>query len=234
VPKEQLEMGNTPRQEFGSWPLVATLSWIGVAFLIAATSAFIVFLIFGAGARGTGIALRITARWSFLIFLLAYSGTAIAALFGSRFSTLARQSRDFGLAFASAQLIHVGLVVWIIHLSPKSNGGMIFFWVGILCTYLLALLSLPQLCNVLSPTLWKVLRTAAMEYIAVAFAADLIIGPLQRTGLSTLILPSYLPFALFLVGAMALRVTVNIRRRVTSRQPLIASPRERTGDQSAT
>lgn len=211
-------MSNTPRQEFGSrWPVPATLSWTGAAFLIAATSATIVLLIFGVGERGTAIALRITARWSFLLFLLAYSGTAIAALFGSHFAALARQSRDFGLAFASAQLIHVGLVVWLIYLSPKSSGGMIFFWVGMLCTYLLALLSLPQLRNALSPRLWGVLRTASMEYIALAFAADFILGPLQTTGLSTLILPTYLPFALLLVGGMALRVAANLGRHVAAR-----------------
>jgi hypothetical protein len=213
--------------------MAATLSWIGAAFLIAAASAFVVFLIFGVGMRGTAIALRVTARWSFLLFLLAYSGTAIASLFGSRFSALARQSRDFGLAFASAQLIHVSLVVWLIYLSPQSNGGMIFFWVAILCTYLLALLSLPQLRSALSPRLWGILRTASMEYIALAFAADFVLGPLQSTGLPTLILPTYLPFTLLLVGGMALRVAANLRRGVASRPPLIAWPKEVTEDQPA-
>ena len=88
-----------------------------------------------------------------------------------------------GLAFASAQAVHVGLVLWLFYLAPGSNGGMAFFWVGILCTYLLALFSLPRLHDALGPPLWRILRTVAIEYIALAFAADFILGPLQANGL---------------------------------------------------
>jgi hypothetical protein len=187
------------------------LSWLLVAFLIAVAAATIALLIFGVGERGTAISLQITARWSFFLFWLAYSGSALARLFGNRFAELSRRSRDFGLAFASAQLVHVGLVVWIIYLTPKSNGGMVFFWVGIFCTYLLALLSLPQLHNALGPRAWGALRTAAMEYIALAFAADFILLRLQAIGSSKYAL-TYLPFALLLVGGAALRVAANVRR----------------------
>jgi hypothetical protein len=202
-----------PQQRFDShqwWP-TRTLSWLVAAFLIAVASATVALLIFGLGERGTAISLQITARWSFLLFWLAYSGSALARLFGNRFAELSRRSRDFGLAFASAQLVHVGLVIWIIYLMPKSNGGMVFFWVGIFCTYLLALLSLPQLHNALAPRAWSVLRTAAMEYIALAFAADFILLRLQAIGSSKYAL-AYLPFALLLVGGAALRVAANVPR----------------------
>jgi hypothetical protein len=212
-----------------SWMPVA--SWMAAAFAIAAISAFVVFLCFGLGVRGTAIALRVTARWSFLLFFISYCGPAIAALFSPRFSALARLGRDFGLAFASAQLIHVGLVAWLIYLSPNPAGGMLFFWVGILCTYLLALLSLPQFHRVLNPSLWRVLRTASMEYIALAFATDFILGPLQRSGFETLILPTYLPFALLLIGGMEFRMAANIRRHVGSRLSFIASSQEITENQ---
>jgi hypothetical protein len=56
-------------------------------------------------------ALRLTARWSFLLFWMAYTGSAMGALFGPAFEVLARRGREFGLAYAAAHLIHLGLVV---------------------------------------------------------------------------------------------------------------------------
>ena len=189
-----------------------TTSWMAAAFLIALVSAIAVLAIFGAGERGTVIALRVTARWSFLLFWLAYIGSAMARLFGPRLAGLARRGRDFGLAFASAQVVHVSLVLWIFYLAPGSNGGMAFFWVGIFCTYLLALISLPRLHDTLGPLLWRTLRTAAIEYIALVFAADFILAPLQANGLGSI--PSYLPFALLLIGGAGLRVATYVRQQL--------------------
>jgi hypothetical protein len=198
---------------FFGWRPTTTLSWMVAAFIIAAALATAVLMVFGVGERGTAIALRATARWSFLLFWPAYTGSALARLFGDRFARIARRARDFGLAFAAAQLVHVGLVVWIVYQAPASN-GMAFFWVGIVCTYLLALLSLQQLQATLGPRLWRTLRTAAMEYIALVFAADFILLPLQANGHGKSVL-SYLPFALLLIGGTALRVAVNVPRQFT-------------------
>jgi len=184
---------------------------MAAAFLIAFASAATLLAIFGVGERGTSIALRVTARWSFFLFWLAYTGSAMARLFGPRFAGLARRGRDFGLSFAAAQVIHVGLVLWLFYLAPGSNGGMVFFWVGILCTYLLALISLPRIRDSVGPRLWATLRTAAIEYIALAFAADFILGPLQQTNKLPL---TYLPFALLLLGGAGLRVTAYVRQQL--------------------
>ena len=51
------------------WLPTTTLSWMAAAFLIALALAVIVLVIFGVGERGTAIALRATARWSFLLVL---------------------------------------------------------------------------------------------------------------------------------------------------------------------
>ena len=102
------------------WPL-PTASWMGAAFLVASALAVMMLVIFGVGERGTAIALRATARWSFLLFWLAYAGGAIAWLCGPRLGGLARHGRDLGLAFASAQLVHVGLVLWIIHVATRPR-----------------------------------------------------------------------------------------------------------------
>ena len=188
----------------GGWP-TSTVSWMVAAFLIALASVAVALAIFGMGERGTTIALRLTARWSFVLFWFAYTGSAMARLFGSRLAGLARHGRDFGLAFASAQLVHVGLVLWLFYLASGANGGMAFFWVGILCTYLLALFSLPRLRDTLGPQLWRISCMIAMEYIALVFFVDFIRIRLHGNGLSNYPL-SYLPFALMLVGGVGLRI----------------------------
>ena len=56
-----------------------TAVWMGAAFAAAAALAGIALAAFGAGERGTDIALKVTARFSFLLFWLAYAGGGLAA-----------------------------------------------------------------------------------------------------------------------------------------------------------
>ena len=180
-----------------------------IAFVVAAT----MLAIFGTGDRGTSIALRATARWSFLLFWLAYVGGALARLFGPRSNALAQQGRAMGLAFASAQLIHVALILWLFYLAAGPGGDMLVFWAGILCTYLLALFSWPRLRDALGPRLWRILRTIAMEYIAYVFAVDFILIPLNEHGVGGY--PhSYVPFAVMLVGGLSLRIAALARSQL--------------------
>jgi hypothetical protein len=188
-------------------------SLIAMGFLIAFVLAAIVLVVFGAGDRGTSLALQATARWSFLLFWSAYVGSAIAKLLGAHFDGWARHSRELGLAFASSQLVHVALVLWIMHIATEPGGSMLFFWVGIFCTYLLALFSIPSVRDGLGLPLWRTFRTVAMEYIALVFAADFIIDPLQTHKASAKYLLTYLPFALMLVGGVGVRVAAFARRR---------------------
>jgi hypothetical protein len=100
---------------------------------------------------------------------------------------------------------------------------MVFFWVGILCTYLLALFSVPRLRDTLGPRLWWIFSTIALEYIALVFAVDLILGPLQAGGFGKYPL-TYLPFALMLVGGAGLRVAAFSDRKLRHlREPCTAS-----------
>jgi hypothetical protein len=197
------------------WLPTTTLSWLMIAFLVAFVSAVAVLAYFGLGERGTSIALQVTARWSFLLFWFAYAGGALARVFGPRLAELSRRGRDFGLAFASSQLVHVGLVLWLIHVAHEPSGGMVFFWVGIVCTYLLALLSLPVLHDALEPRLRRILRTVAVEYIALVFVADFILIRLPANGLGQYPL-SYLPFAFLLFAGAGLRVAGCVRQRFYS------------------
>jgi hypothetical protein len=184
----------------------STVFWMTASFLVAAALAAIVFDAVDAHDR-VGVALRVTARWSFLVFWLAYTGSAMATLWGPPFTGLARHGREFGLAFASAQLVHVGLI-----LLSGSGAGMVFFWVGIVFTYSLAFFSLPRLRDAMGPHLWRISLVIALNYIALVFAADFIEGPLKRGGLANYPM-SYLPFAFMLVAGVGLRVAAFIKLR---------------------
>jgi len=42
-----------------------------------------------------------------------YAGGAMTALFGPAFEPFKKRAREFGLAFASAHLVHIALVAWL-------------------------------------------------------------------------------------------------------------------------
>ena len=193
------------------WRSAPVLWWMAAAFLVCLLLAAIVLAVFGAGERGTVLALRLTARWCFLLFWFAYAGGPLAKLWNLRFfAELARHGREFGLAFASALAAHVALVVWHYHIASPPDGAMLFFWVGIFCTYLLALFSLASVRDALGPRLWRITLTLALEYIALVFAVDFIVEPLQATGVGKYPL-SYLPFLAMLAGGALLRLAAYVR-----------------------
>jgi hypothetical protein len=195
----------------------STYLWMIAAFAIALVLAAIAFASLGAGERGISIALRLTARWSFLLFWFAYAGGAITKLSGLRLGGLERRGREFGLAFASAQLVHVGLVLWLFYILTGPVDAMVFFWIGVLCTYLLSLFSLPRLRDALGLRISWVIRLLALEYIALVFADDFILLPLQASGFRSYPL-SYLPFAFMLVGAMGVRLATICQTRPLASQ----------------
>jgi hypothetical protein len=223
IPAHTIERSNFRGPGTAWWGLVVTASSMTAALIVAAALAAVIFLRHGTGEQSTIRALQITARWSFLLFWPAYSGGAIARLFGPYLDGLAHYGRDFGLAFGSAQLVHVGLILWLNYIAPGPNGGMVFFWVGILCVYLLALFSLPSLRASLGKRSWQTFRTATLEYIALAFAADFILLPLNGLGNDTTAALSSYPlinslFASMLVSGFGLRLASSARRRNEGRR----------------
>jgi hypothetical protein len=167
--------------------------WMGSAFAAAAVLAATILAAFGAGEHGTDIALRMTARFSFLLFWLAYAGAGLAAVFGPAFQPVQRHGRDFGLAFASAHLVHVGLIAWLCWIGALPGAGVfVFFGPPLACVYILALFSIGRLRQALGRTGWWLLRTVAMTYIAYAFAADFLHYPQHGWARYAI---SYLPFA---------------------------------------
>jgi hypothetical protein len=194
--------------------------WICGAFCVALVLTVVVLAAMGTGDRGTSIALQLTGRLSLLLFWPAYAGAATAALFGPRFSILAQHGRNFGLAYASAQLVHVGLVAHIVLMSgPLSlDSIMPFFAIGIVWTYLLALSSMERVSKLFTPGFLRVLRNIGLEYLAVVFFADLVLQPIGTHFRHPL---EYLPFSILIIVGPILRLAAVMRRG----QPLWRSPR---------
>jgi hypothetical protein len=185
--------------------------WMCAAFCSALTLVVVVLAAVGTGEKGTGIALHFTGRLSLLFFWPAYAGAAMAALFGPRFAVLARYGRDFGLAYAAAHLVHVGLVAHLVSMSsrPIAESIMPFFAIGVVWTYLLALFSLERLNNLFSPSFLRILRNVGLEYLALVFFADLVLLPIR---VHTNRPFEYLPFSILIIAGPILRMAAAVRR----------------------
>jgi hypothetical protein len=174
---------------------------MGAAFGIALAIAVAVLVTQGTGNSGIRLALELTARWSFLLFWLAYAGNAVAVLF--EVDVLAGRGRDFGLAFASAHLVHIGLVIWLGYILgrvPLSGGLLLFFLIALFCTYLLVGLSFGG-AKALGPA-WPPLRFVAMNYILIAFGRDFVL-PVVHPKPGQINLGHYLFYAPFMVLSVA-------------------------------
>ena len=162
------------------------------AFATAAALAVAVLAAFGADEHGTVFALKVTARFSFLLFWLAYAGGGLALLVGPALTPLKQHGRELGLAFASAHVVHAGLIVWLCWIGAVPGAGLFrFFGPPLAIVYILALFSIPCMQHGLGRRGWWLLRTAGMNWIAYAFAADFVGAPLN--GAAHVV--EYLPFA---------------------------------------
>jgi hypothetical protein len=209
--------GQTMKRQ--SVPLFWMGGALGVAFAMAA------FVLVGVTIDEASIvtALRLTARWSFVLFWMAYVVGPLAVLFGPAFAPLARRGRELGLAFASAHLVHIGLVVWlyvILNRTPLTGGLLVFFLIGIFWTYLLAILSFGGLARALGPIGWRLVRVLGMNYILITFGYDFVLAVVHNgiVGQGSRFLVEYVPFAAMSVAAPVLAFLAAVRRQWVVRQ----------------
>jgi hypothetical protein len=183
---------------------------MAAAFAVGLAIVLFARMVEGPGER-VALALRATARWSFLWFWLASTGTALERLFGSRFLALAQRARDFGLAFASAHLAHLGVVAWVYFATPDSlsRSTFVFFGIAVFWTYLLAILSWNHLSAKMNPRVWRFVRIVGVEYIAYAFWIDFAIHTFG-SGIENAVV--YLPFVTLAVAGPALRLAAALKR----------------------
>jgi hypothetical protein len=192
-----------------------TVVWMAAAFAIALALTGATFAVIGIDIVQ---ALRITARWSFLLFWLAYTGGAMATLFGPTFKPIATRARELGLAYAAAQAVHLGLVVWLFQVSakpPLSGKPFVFFMVAVVFTYLLALFSFGGIAKTLGSRGWRALRIVGVNYILLAFAWDFVPAAFHSTadyGVQRLV--EYTPFAAMCIAAPLLVLAAAASRRM--------------------
>ena len=187
-----------------------TTEWMAASIVVA----LVIVLIVRVGAtpgEKLGVALRATARWSFLLFWLAYAGGALATLFGPKFQALAHRGRDFGLSFASAHLVHLGLVARLYYVSPSPlpQSSLIYFGIAAIFTYALAILSVKRLSARLNPTVWRTVRTLGVEYIALVFLTDFAKNSFQG---GVWEVAYYLPFLALAIAGPLLRLAALVKR----------------------
>jgi hypothetical protein len=183
---------------------------MAAAFAVALVMVIIIRLVEGPGER-IGMGLRATGRWSFAWFWLASTGGALATLFGSRFVALAERCRDFGLAFASAHLVHLALVAMIYFGpgDPPSQSTLVFFSIAAFLTYLLAAFSVKSVSAKLNPRVLHTVRIVAVEYISLVFIADFDKNLLQGGTVNFLI---YFAFLALAVAGPLLRIAAAVKR----------------------
>ncbi len=196
--------------------------WLAAAFGAELGLAIIALGLEGPGETGTRLALVITARFSFLLFWLAYTGGALCTLFGPAMLPLKRRTREFGLAFAAAQLVHLGLVAWLCYLGAvPSAATFLLFGIAVFWLYLIALLStgFPQRIH---PSARRLIFFVGLNYIAYAFAVDFLANPL-RGGAKHILF--YLPFAALSLAGPCLRLAAFLRRLRAGPGPMASKAR---------
>jgi hypothetical protein len=185
--------------------------WIGAAFAAALVLALAVLVATGFEERGLFIALRVTARFSFVLFWLAYASGALAQLYGPIFAPFASRRRQFGLAFAAAHVVHLGLVIWLYRVAvskPIPDSSAVIFSVGFFWIFVLVLLSVNSVRYLVPMKMWRALQTLGLEYIAYLFFADFY-RPMAIHQVA------YLPFAGLVLVGLSLRMTAAVKNYVT-------------------
>jgi hypothetical protein len=182
----------------------ATIAWMASGLAAELILAVMVLTLFGTAERGTDVALQLTARVSFLLFLPAYCGSALTALWGPSFEPIKRRGRDFGLTFAAAHLVHLGLVAWLCWIgAAPPRATFVFFGIAAVWLYGLAALSIDRLHRAIGRVAFQWLNLVGLNFIALAFAADFLQFPPQADAKYLL---GYLPFVILAIATPVLRV----------------------------
>jgi hypothetical protein len=118
------------------------------------------------------------------------------------------------MRFASAHIIHIGLVAWLCWIGDApAVATFVFFGGAIFSTYLLAICSIGRVREALSRSRWWLVRTLGLNYILYAFAVDFL-G--RSPSNSAKYILGYLPFSILVIVGPLLRITamaLNFGRR---------------------
>jgi methionine sulfoxide reductase heme-binding subunit len=196
----------------GGWPLVAVAS----AALVA--SQFALFSAGGTDESGVRFVVRASARISFLLFLPVYLAAPLRQFWSTPLTRWLRVNRRYlGVTFGIAHFIHlldIGLLAVL--LGDAFEREAIAIIVGGASYVLLAgmlLTSFDRTARWIGPVWWGRLHRTGLHLLWFIFAQS-------YTG-SALSDPYFVPFALLVWGALALRIAAwRARRRSVGAEPV--------------
>ena len=190
------------------WAEDERLLFVLIAALLAMSA--IIVAVAGTGIDGTRMLIRATARSSLLIFLAAFAASSLARLWPAPTTRwMIRNRRWQGLGFAFSHLVHLIAILWLFGVyggeTPPPpmrtivGGGIAYVFIA-----LLAATSWNGAVRALGARNWQRLHKAGVWYIWLIFMVSY--------GGRAAINPLYLPPAMLLVGAAALRLVASRRR----------------------
>ncbi|ALC10627.1 ferric reductase-like transmembrane domain-containing protein [Sphingopyxis sp. 113P3] len=166
----------------------------------------------GSGIDGTRMLIRATARSSLVLFAAAFMASALLRLRPAPATRWAmRNRRWFGLAFAFSHLLHLLAILWLFGvqadqappppISTLVGGGLAYVFIT-----LLAATSFDGAVGRLGAKNWQRLHKAGVWYIWLIFMVSY--------GRRAAVNPNYIPLALLLIAAAAIRFLPARRRAI--------------------
>jgi sulfoxide reductase heme-binding subunit YedZ len=188
------------------WPLVLVFLAITVGSLTLTA------LTHGTGEDALRSGLRTTARLGAIVFSVVFAASSLNALFRTAWSRwLLRNRRYLGLGFGVIHLGHGALIVLLAVLHPVSFQastdavGLIGGSVGYVVVILMMATSFDGAVRLLGRRRWQALHKVGMYVLWGIFVFTY--APLAALA------PRYIPFALIVLAAFAVRVVVFFRQR---------------------
>lgn len=201
------------RSLLNGWPLLGLLS----AGLVVMTLAVVAAHQFDVD--GVRMAIRATARTSFVLFTLAFSASALLALWPGAWTRWQRRNRrQLGLAFAVSHALHALAILAFARLDPVQfmaqtnpvtwvTGGIAYLFIAAM-----AATSFDRTAAWVGPLAWRVLHGVGGYYLLISF----MFSNGKRIGIS----PFYgVPVAIL---AVVLLLRLLARRRQASLRPAAA------------
>jgi methionine sulfoxide reductase heme-binding subunit len=194
------------RRMLNGWPLLGVLS------LALAAMAAALLLIHHFDVDGVRMTIRATAPTSLILFALAFSASALVALWPSGWTCWQRRNRRFlGLAFAVSHGLHAAAIVAFATLGPvmfhQLSNRATFVTGGIAYGFILAmaLTSFERSAAWLGPRAWRALHWIGGYYIWLSF----VVTNSKRIGMSAgYTVPVALMLAILILRLIAWRLTI--------------------------
>ena len=202
--------------------LVAPQGWlfVGAAALVVFLSVAVVVLTTADPVEAVRRAMRVTARFSTALFLLAFTASAVWRFWPNAWTSWQRRNRRYlGVSFAVSHFTHLGAIAALGRLAPEElaadANAITWIFGGLAYVFIAAmtLTSFDRTAQMLGPRAWTLLHTTGSYYVWLIFANSYV----SRA----VLLPEYIPVALLVVSALALRIAARLSRAHTQ-QPAVS------------